>query len=160
MMLRRMRARQVPVDAVGIQSHLSAGPAGAGGAEARFEYGAGLMRFVGNLRELGLQVFVTEMDVNDRALPAAVEERDERVAEVYGQYLKLVLADRAVTAVMMWGVTDRDTWLNHEDARADHVAERPLLFDAEGKGKQAFFTTRNSFDGRRVRPDGDVRAGL
>lgn len=140
MMLRRLKARQVPIDAVGIQSHISAGP------NAR--YGAGLMNFIASVRELGLQVFVTEMDVNDRALGPDVVERDAAVAAVYGDYLNMMLGDPAVTAVVFWGVTDRFTWLNYEDARKDGVAERPLLFEDGYKAKPSFFAVRDSFGAR------------
>jgi endo-1,4-beta-xylanase len=138
-MLRRMVARRVPVDAVGVQSHI----AGAGAV-----YGAGLMRFIGAVRELGLQVFVTEMDVNDRALPASVGARDAAGAAAYKSYLDLVLGDAAVRAVLTWGITDRYTWLNHEQTRADGLAERALPFDGDGRAKPAFYAMRDGFDGR------------
>ena len=67
MLLRRMRARQVPIDAVGVQSHISAGPNG--------RYGQGLMKFIASVRELDMQVFITEMDVNDRALGPDIATR-------------------------------------------------------------------------------------
>ena len=144
-MLRRMVARRVPVDAVGVQSHIAASVA-AGGTGA--QYGAGLMRFIGAVRELGLQVFVTEMDVNDRALGAEIAGRDAAVAAAYRQYLELVLGDPAVRAVLTWGITDRYTWLGHEEGRADGKLERPLPFDTEGKAKAAFFAVREAFDQR------------
>jgi len=92
-MLRRMVARRVPVDAVGVQSHIAAGRTGVA-------YGAGLMRFIAAARELGLQVFITEMDVNDRALVADEPGRDAAVAAAYRQYMELALADPAVRLVL------------------------------------------------------------
>jgi endo-1,4-beta-xylanase len=145
-MLRRMVARRVPVDAVGVQSHISAVVAPAGSP-----YGAGVMRFIAAARELGLQVLVTEMDVNDRALPADVPVRDAAVAAAYRQYLDLVLADSAVRAVLTWGISDRYTWLNHEDSRADGQRERPLPFDFGGGATPAFFAMREAFDRRATR---------
>jgi len=144
-MLRRMVARRVPVDAVGVQSHIAAAVA-AGGTGA--QVGAGLMRFIGAVRELGLQVFVTEMDVNDRALAAEIVGRDAAVAAAYRQYLELVLGDPAVKAVLTGGITDRYTWLGHEEGRADGKLERPLPFDTAGKAKAAFFAMREAFDER------------
>ena len=144
-MLRRMVARRVPVDAVGVQSHIAASVA-AGGVGA--QVGAGLMRFIAAARELGLQVFITEMDVNDRALAAEIAGRDAAVAAAYKQYLELVLGDPAVRAVLTWGITDRYTWLGHEEGRADGKPERPLLFDAAGKAKASFYAVRDAFDQR------------
>ena len=60
LLLRRLRTRNVPLDAVGIQAHIS--------AEGR--YGSGLRDFIAQSRALGLQVMITEMDVNDRKLAA------------------------------------------------------------------------------------------
>ncbi len=149
-MLRRMVARRVPLDAVGVQSHIAAAAtvAASGNKSAASQVGAGLMRFIAEVRELGLQMFVTEMDVNDRALAAEIAGRDAAVAAAYRQYLELVLGDPAVRAVLTWGITDRYTWLGHEEGRADGKAERPLPFDAEGKAKAAFFAVREAFDQR------------
>jgi endo-1,4-beta-xylanase len=149
-MLRRMVARRVPVDAVGVQSHIAAAATAGGSQTADSQYGAGLMRFIAAARELGLQVFITEMDVNDRALAADGPGRDAAVAEAYRQYLELVLGDPAVRLVLTWGITDRHTWLDHEEGRADGKAERPLLFDVEGKAKASFFAVRDAFDLRGV----------
>jgi len=147
-MLRRMVARRVPVDAVGVQSHIAAAATAGGSQTADSQYGAGLMRFIAAARELGLQVFITEMDVNDRALAADGPGRDAAVAAAYKQYLELVLGDPAVRLVLTWGITDRYTWLDHEEGRADGKPERPLLFDAAGKAKASFFAVRDAFDQR------------
>lgn len=129
-LVRGMQQRKVPIDAVGIQSHLSAGPG--------HVYGAGLTAFMNELRSMGLKLLLTEMDVNDRELPAAVPARDHAVAEVYATYLQTTLANEAVLALLTWGITDRYTWLNHEDNRKDGQMERCLPFDAELKPKPAF----------------------
>ncbi len=128
LLLRRLRARRVPIDAVGIQSHIAAAPNSQ--PDPRYTYGPGLLRFLRDLRDLDLQVFLTEMDVNDRALPQAIPDRDRAVAETYQRYLATVLTDPAVKAVLTWGITDRYTWLNGEDARPDKLPERPLPFDS------------------------------
>ena len=144
-LLRRMVTRRVPIDAVGVQSHISATLPSASGT-----YGLGLMRFIASARELGLQVFVTEMDVNDRRLPAEVSSRDVAVAAAYKQYLDLVLADPAVRVVLTWGITDRYTWLNHEESRSDGQMERPLPFDADYAAAPAFFAMRDTFGTRNA----------
>ena len=87
---RRLVARRVPIDALGLQSHLTA-PAHFG--EDRF--GPGLMAFLAAVRQLGLLVFITELDVNDRKLPVDLAARDAAVARVYADYLNLVLHEPA-----------------------------------------------------------------
>jgi Glycosyl hydrolase family 10 len=54
------------------------------------------------------------------------------------RYLELVLGGLAVTAVLTWGITDRYTWLNQEDARANKLAEWTLPFDVGYQPKPAF----------------------
>ena len=142
-LLRRMRARHVPLDAVGIQSHITADK----------QYGPGLKEFMAAARDMGLQIFVTEMDVNDRALPADIAARDQAVAETYGSYLKMMLQEPAVRAVLTWGITDSLTWLNHEDSRKDGLPERCLPFSADNLPTKAFFATREAFDSRRLLPE-------
>jgi endo-1,4-beta-xylanase len=140
MLLRRLKARHVPLDAIGIQSHISAGP--------KHRYGPGLTDFMAQCRALDLQIFLTEMDVNDRDLPADIKLRDTAVAALYGSYLDTALADPAVRAVLTWGITDRYTWLNSEGARPDHQPERCLPFDTDLHPKPAVSAIRASI-GRR-----------
>lgn len=129
-LVRGMQQRGVPIDAVGIQSHISAGP--------NHTYGPALQQFMADVQALGLKLMLTEMDVNDRDLPTDIPTRDAAVADVYASYLKTTLANPAVIALLTWGITDKYTWLNHEDARKDGQPERCLPFDADLKPKPAF----------------------
>jgi endo-1,4-beta-xylanase len=143
LLLRRLKQRNVPIDAVGIQSHLQAQPA--------YGYGPGLRRFVQDCREMGLEVFLTELDVNDRTLPSDIAERDVGVANRYRSYLGLMLPEKNVTAVLTWGVSDAGTWLNNgkDRAREDGLSQRPLLFDDHLRAKPAFAAVRDAFDVRK-----------
>ncbi len=144
MLVRRMRARGVPIDAVGVQSHLSIGDAP----------GEGLQHFVRELHAMDLQVFITEMDVNDRKSDGTVAERDAAVAKVYHDYLTMMLAEPNVNVALTWGITDRYTWLNHlpHASRADGKPERPLPFDYDYNPTPAFFAERDAIDSRRIVP--------
>ncbi|MGA7157915.1 MAG: endo-1,4-beta-xylanase [Acidobacteriaceae bacterium] len=133
-MLKEMQRRDVPVDALGVQSHLTA--ANKDGSVP--VYGSGLRKMIAEARGMGLKVLVTEMDVNDRYVAPAIGPRDAAVARMYASYLKTVLADEAVIAVLTWGITDKYTWLDREDARVDGLPERPLPFDTEMKPVAAF----------------------
>ena len=135
-LVRGMKTRGVPIDAVGVQSHIG----------ATDSYGAGLSDFMASVRQMGLEIFVTEMDVNDRKLLAEPSVIDREVARQYGDYLALVVKDSCVKAVLTWGITDRNTWLNSEDAREDHLPERCLPFDREFKPVDAFYAMRQAFD--------------
>jgi endo-1,4-beta-xylanase len=133
-LLREMQRKKIPLDALGVQSHISA--ANKDGSTP--VYGRGLIKMIAEVRKMGLKVLVTEMDVNDRYLAPEIGPRDAAVAKVYGSYLRTVLRDPAVIAVLTWGITDKYTWLDREDARADGQPERPLPFDAEMQPTPAF----------------------
>ena len=151
-LLRAMQTKGIPLDGLGVQSHISAV-----GKDGKVPvYGAGLMRMITEARGMGLKVLVTEMDVNDRYVAAEVGARDSAVAGMYGSYLGTVLADSAVIAVLTWGITDKYTWLNGEDSRTDGEKERPLPFDAALQPTAAFTAEVKALAGapRRVRWDG------
>jgi endo-1,4-beta-xylanase len=141
-LLRGFKARGTPIDALGIQSHLHAGTGQS--------FGKGLRELISAAREMGLEVYLTELDVNDDAVddndPAA---RDRIVADVYRDYLAVALEGAAVKAVLTWGMTDAHTWLNgiksHREKRPNR-RQRCLPFDEEYKPTAAFFALRTAFD--------------
>ena len=97
---------------------------------------------------LDLAIFVTELDVNDSELTGSVDERDEAVAALYRSFLTNVLQHRSVKAVLTWGLTDADSWLN--SSRREHKPEqvlRPLPFDVDLKPKPAFYAEVDAIKG-------------
>ena len=109
--------------------------------------GAGLQAFVRELRGMGLQVFVTELDINERKLDGTVAERDTAIARFYKDYLTMMLAEPNVRAVLTWGITDKYTWLDGPKyVRPDGKAQRPLPFDSDYQPKPAFFSYRDAMD--------------
>jgi len=144
-LLRNMQSRGIPVDALGVQSHLTAGSRDAFGPE--YAYGSGLRAMIAEARRMGLKVLLTEMDVNDRKLPADTAARDAAVAATYGGYLREALADEAVVALLTWGITDKYTWLSYDRKRDDKLPQRCLPFDSQMNAAPAFFAERDAIDG-------------
>jgi endo-1,4-beta-xylanase len=146
-LLRRMKADKVPLDALGIQSHIR--------AVSKDGFSRGVRELIDGAKALGLQVFVTELDVNDDAVATNdMPERDKIVAEVYRSYLTTALNGTEVKAVLTWGVSDKNTWLNHgAKFRKEHPdrLQRPLPFDPEYAPTPAFFAIRESFDKAKKR---------
>jgi endo-1,4-beta-xylanase len=99
---------------------------------------------------MGMEVYVTEMDVNTHALPGDNAAQDEAVAHVYDHYLRLVLAEPNVKAALTWGITDAHTWLNQTHKagfeRPDGSQQRPLPFDDHYQPVKAFFAMRDAID--------------
>ena len=61
-LLRRMKADKVPLDALGIQAHIK--------ADSKDGFSKGLRELLDGAKALGLQVYATELDVNDDAVAA------------------------------------------------------------------------------------------
>jgi endo-1,4-beta-xylanase len=142
MLVRRLKARGVPIDAVGVQSHLSATDP---------PPGAGLQEFVRELGAMGLQVFVTELDINEQKLEGSVAERDAAIARLYKSYVTMMLAEPNVSAVLSWGITDRYTWLNGPKfARPDNKPQRCLPLDSDYQPTPSFFALRDAIDSRHA----------
>ncbi|MGC2212044.1 MAG: endo-1,4-beta-xylanase [Silvibacterium sp.] len=143
LLVRRFKARGIPIDAVGVQSHLSATDP---------VPGSGLRDFVRELRSMNIQVFITEMDINEHKLDGSVEERDAAVARIYKDYATMMLAEPNVTALLTWGITDRYTWLNGAKwARRDGEPQRSLPLDANYQPTPAFFALRDAIDTRKAK---------
>jgi endo-1,4-beta-xylanase len=122
----------VPVQALGVQAHLLADR-----FRQRFDARA-YTRWLGEVADRGLDILITEMDVLDDGLPADIAVRDKAVADVYRRYLDAALSQRAVKAVMTFGLTDRYTWLQEDRPREDGAARRPLPFDEDLARKPAY----------------------
>ncbi len=139
----RLRLRGVPIHAVGVQSHLTAGEG---------IPGAGLRDFIREARALNMQVFITELDVSDHKLAGSVAERDAAVGKLYGDYLDLVLAEPNVTAVLTWGITDKYTWLDGHHSRSDGQPQRPLLTPSTSRLRPSLPCAKRSIPAVRHSP--------
>lgn len=142
-LVKRLKERGVPLHAVGVQSHVQAdGP----------QPGAGLVEFVRQAGKMGLEVYITELDVNSRGVAGGIAEQDAAVARVYHDYPALLLAEPNVKAVLTWGITDAHTWLNQMRQpwalRPDGKPQRPLPFDDALRPTAAFFSLRDAIDGK------------
>jgi endo-1,4-beta-xylanase len=145
-LLRGMQKRDVPLDAVGIQSHVKAAQPDT--------FGKGLAEYVEAIRQMGLEVYLTEMDVNeDDIVSDDPVKRDAIIAQTYTDYLRVALANPAVKFVLTWDLSDRFTWLNNGPTHHRKQPNRPqrsLPFDRDYRPKEAFFAIRDSFDRRPV----------
>jgi endo-1,4-beta-xylanase len=135
-LLEAMRRSGTPIDAVGIQAHLTA----VGGPP----FSAPLLRrFLAEIASLGLTIQITELDVTDERAPADVAVRDRLVADTYRRFLDAALDEPAVKMVVTWGLSDRHSWIVRQETyqtkwRTDDATSRPLPFDADLEAKPAF----------------------
>jgi endo-1,4-beta-xylanase len=150
-LMRKLKAAGVPITGIGLQGHVKID-----GPDAK-EEAATIEAFAG----LGLQVNISELDVDvlprttksdsaDVAMTAAgtsqsnpytnglPEEMQQALARRYAELFKVFVEHHnSMGRVTLWGVTDRESWLNNFPTRGR--TNYPLLFDREGKPKPAFF---------------------
>ncbi|HEY3912243.1 MAG TPA: endo-1,4-beta-xylanase [Stellaceae bacterium] len=151
-LLQRMQKAGTPVDAVGIQAHLSA----AGGPPFS---PARLQHFLADIAGLGLAIQITELDVTDEHAPADIAVRDQLVADAYRRFLDAALDEPAVKMVVTWGLSDRHSWIVRRETnqvrwRKDGLPSRPLPFDSALHPKPAFTAIADAFAHAPVRSAG------
>lgn len=139
-----LQRSHVPLDAIGIQAHLSA--AYWDSFDPR-QYRS----FLRQIARRGLKILVTELDVLDDGLPADVRARDAAVGDIYADYLKVTLAEPAVKSVLAFGLSDRYTWLQEDYPREDGADRRPLAFDEDLHAKPAYRAIRHALAHARHR---------
>jgi endo-1,4-beta-xylanase len=139
-MLHRFHKKHVPIHAMGVQAHLRPK-----GAPLTWN---GLNKFLKEIKRLNLQVYVTELDVDDQEFPADIPERDRLVGEVYRSFLENILRQESLKAILTWCLSDRDSWLQGFRPRKDGLPQRPLPFDADLNPKPAFNSLRDAIAGR------------
>ncbi|MFF5443259.1 endo-1,4-beta-xylanase [Streptomyces achromogenes] len=118
-MVKDFKARGVPIDCVGFQSHFnSASPVPS-------DYQANLQRFA----DLGVDVQITELDI---------EGSGTAQANSYANVVKACLAVTRCTGITVWGITDKYSWRS---------SGTPLLFDSNYAAKPAYTAVLTALGG-------------
>lgn len=120
-LLEKLKAAGTPLDSVGLQAHLdlSKGPLKPGI----------LKPFLAEIAGMGLDIAITELDVNEHDRRLSLRERDARVADEVRRYLDIVLDEPKVKGVTTWGLSDEHSWLQAAGARGAAL-NRGLPYDA------------------------------
>ncbi len=128
----RLMKAGLSIDGVGLQAHL---------LPTQPVHKSPLSAFIRGLNDLGLDVYITELDVNDIELPEDIAKRDELIAAIYRDYLGSVLEHKNVKRLGFWGLSDAAHWIVHGYApfKRKRGAPRPALFDTHYRPKPAFF---------------------
>jgi endo-1,4-beta-xylanase len=135
--------RGVPVDALGLQGHLSA----FGNKVDQRKLAA----FLGEIRARGLALLVTELDISDTGGPSDINARDRAVADEARRFLDVVLASSNTRAVLTWSLSDR-----YVDAPDDWKLKmtgwrfRKTPYDMQMRKKPLWTAIAQSFAARRV----------
>ena len=132
-LLEGFRRREVPVDALGVQSHLITLGTDTGASVSRLQ--GEWRRFLDEVVGMGYTLLITELDVRDNNLPADTAIRDRAVADYTRGFLDVTLSYRQLSDVLAWGMSDRYSWIEGFEPRADGARRRPTLYDAEFRPK-------------------------
>ncbi|SEM93663.1 endo-1,4-beta-xylanase [Lihuaxuella thermophila] len=119
-MISDFKKRGVPIHGVGFQLHTA--------IDQKPDLKA-ISKNMKRLADLNIQVHITELDVKVNKKQAATKEAWDQQAEIYGDLLKTCLSASNCKAFIMWGFTDRHSWLEEYS---------PLIFDKNYNPKPAY----------------------
>jgi endo-1,4-beta-xylanase len=131
-LISKLKSQNVPIQAFGLQAHLY------GGSVDKLNTNL-LTGFLKSISNMGLKVLVTELDVQDKGLPADPNARDQAIAQSYSKFLNAVLQNTNVIVVETWGLSDKYTWLKNHAPRQDGLDVRTLPYDANYQPKSAVY---------------------
>lgn len=130
-LLERLLKNGVPIDALGIQSHSNYDMPHEFTKDKQREW----RKFVDEVVGMGLDIYLTEFDVNDTELGPDAEIRDSLIAEFTRDYLDMMLSYQETKELLMWGMVDSMSWLQGFLPRTDGVEKRPTLYDSQYRPK-------------------------
>lgn len=134
--VKNLKAQGVPIDVVGMQMHLL------------LKYSSPIaptkqdvidtMRKFG---ELGVEIYITEFDVDVHRVPGTQQERWQYQANLYRNMLEACLESGVCTSFATWGVSDSTSWITCQEQWCVNVPDAdPLMFDKDFNPKPAYFT--------------------
>ncbi|MXO60174.1 glycosyl hydrolase [Altererythrobacter salegens] len=142
--LEGLRKRNVPVDALGIQSHIEMFSIDPSSGVGPYDE-AGWRRFLDEVVGMGYKLLITEFDVKDKALPGDIALRDERVADFTRRYFDLMLEYKELSDILAWGMVDRFNWLQGFAPRDDDLEVRGTPYGSDYRPKPLRTALAESF---------------
>jgi endo-1,4-beta-xylanase len=134
-LLKSLKSRGVPVQVLGLQSHLRAeDPVG----------GPDFENFLQEVLSMGVEIYITEMDVDDTHLQGSQAQRDNAVAAIYEKYLETVMRVAHPKVIIFWQLSDQNNWIdwdaktNPAHRRADGAPHRIAPLDTSMQNKPAY----------------------
>lgn len=130
--VKRFKQQGVPIDGVGLQMHVSL---------ENFPGKAAVLANMNRLGELGLDVYVTEIDVaiNEDLSGVSVPKYPQQ-AQVYREVLEACIESPYCKDYTIWGITDRYSWYEQFFNKTDW----PLITDYDYQPKEAWNAILNT----------------
>jgi len=134
-MVKGMKERGIPIDGVGIQTHI--------GTPNDTPTAAEVKQNIDRLAALGLQVVISEMDVNGCDGYTA-----DSMAAIYHDIVAACVSQPLCTAITVWGISDSGSWLNSfSEAGCNGKQATPLLWDGSYKKKATYNSVMKALTG-------------
>jgi len=127
------KSRGIPIDGIGMQMHIDGTH-----PPTKDEVVSNMKRF----GALGVQVYVTELDVNMSDVQAPDADKDKIEANIYYEMARACIESKVCPSFSILGVTDKETWYNYLGV----PNPRPLPFDKNYKPKPAYYSLRNALE--------------
>lgn len=134
-LVRQLRHDGVPIDGVGVQTHL----------DIQFGFPDTMRQNLQRFAALGLDVAITEADVRVN-VPATADELSKQ-ASYYSQAMQACLAVRHCISFTVWGFTDAHSWVPGVFAGEGAAC----LYDENLRPKPAYFAVRDDLAHRTRR---------
>ena len=123
-----------PINGVGLQAHLDLNK----GPLAKRE----ITQFMSSIRDLGLSITISELDVKEADTAAPLVVRDQRVADEVQRYLDVALMEPAVRGIVTWGLSDRYSWLSEGDGAGGPAAHDGVPKENRGLPYDSAYRTK------------------
>lgn len=135
-LLEEALGRGVPIQALGVQSHL--GKTIYADLDEK-----GWREFLTEVQGMGMDVLITELDCFDGMAKGNAEQRDQVTADHIKHFLDITLDFTNVREIMVWGITDRGSYsrapnYTHVDKNFHGELMRCHLYDDQIKIKQPY----------------------
>jgi len=129
--IKAAKARGVPIDGIGMQMHIDGTH-----PPDKQEVIQNMQRF----GAIGVNVYVTEFDVNMSAVSAPDSVRDQIEGQIYYNIMRACIESKVCHSFSELGITDAETWYNYMGPSTQNA--RPLMFDANYRPKPAYYSFR------------------
>ena len=133
--IRDAKARGIPIDGIGMQMHIDA------------THPPDIQEVVSNMQRfgaLGVNVYVTEFDVNMSAVAAPDNAKNDIEGTIYYNMMRACIESKVCHSFSQLGITDQETWYNYMGPGTADA--RPLMFDNNYNPKPAYFAFRNALE--------------
>ena len=131
--IKAAKTRGVPIDGIGMQMHIDGTH-----PPKKDEVIANMNRF----GELGVDVYVTEFDINMNDLQTENDDRDRIAGLIYYEMLRACIESKVCHSFAYLGITDKESWYNYLGI----PNARPLMFDDAYNPKPAFYGVRRALE--------------